>query len=300
MRHAILGAGAVGGLVGAVLAHEGEDVTLLVRPETSTRHPGTLSLKMPSGTIETAVRVEIKLTHDVDVLWIAVKAYQLSEALQAVPPESKIGTMVPLLNGIDHVDLLRLRFGQDRVVPATIAVETERLAAGQIVQRSPFVRFALSNMGEARLASVVDLLRRANFTCEFQADEKAMLWSKLAFLGPFALTGTASDRDKQGILADAAWRARLESAVGEACAVAAANGAAVSREKILTTLESLPGTMRSSMQKDVSAGRAPELDAIGGTIIRTGQSQGLDVPVTRELVARIQERLIARHIASPS
>jgi ketopantoate reductase len=58
--------------------------------------------------------------------------------------------------------------------------------------------------------------------------------------------------------------------------------------------------MRSSMQKDVSAGRAPELDAIGGTIIRTGQSQGLDVPVTRELVARIQERLIARHIASPS
>ena len=300
MRHAILGAGAVGGLVGAVLAHEGEDVTLLVRPETSTRHPGTLSLKMPSGTIKTAVRIEIKLTHDVDVLWIAVKAYQLSEALHAIPPESKIGTMVPLLNGIDHVDLLRLRFGQDRVVPATIAVETERLAPGQIVQRSPFVRFALSNMGEARLASVVDLLRRANFTCEFQADEKAMLWSKLAFLGPFALTGTASDRDKQGILADAAWRARLESAVGEACAVAAANGAAVSREKILTTLESLPGTMRSSMQKDVSAGRAPELDAIGGTIIRTGQSQGLDVPVTRELVARIQERLIARHIASPS
>jgi 2-dehydropantoate 2-reductase len=208
--------------------------------------------------------------------------------------------MVPLLNGIDHVDLLRLRFGQDRVVPATIAVEAERLAPGQIVQRSPFVRFALSKMGAARLASVVDLLRRANFTCEFQADEKAMLWSKLAFLGPFALTGTASDKDKQGIFADAAWRARLESAVGEACAVAAANGAAVSREKILATLESLPGTMRSSMQKDVSAGRAPELDAIGGTIIRTGQSQGLEVHVTRELVARIQERLIALHIASPS
>ncbi len=300
MRHAILGAGAVGGLVGAVLAHEGEDVTLLVPPETSTRHPGTLSLKMPSGTIETAVRIEIKLTHDVDVLWIAVKAYQLSEALHAIPPESKIGAMVPLLNGIDHVDLLRLRFGQDRVVPATIAVEAERLAPGQIVQRSPFVRLALSKMGEARLSSVVDLLRRANFTCEFQADEKAMLWSKLAFLGPFALTGTASDKDKQGIFADAAWRARLESAVGEVCVVAAANRAAVSREKILATLESLPGTMRSSMQKDVSAGRAPELDAIGGTIIRTGQSQGLEVPVTRELVARIQERLIALHIASPS
>jgi 2-dehydropantoate 2-reductase len=300
MKHAILGAGAVGGLVGAVLAHEGEDVTLLVRPETNTPYPGTLSLKRPSETIEAAVRIETAISDDTDVLWIAVKAYQLVEALGAVPPESKIGTIIPLLNGIDHVDLLRSRFGHDRVVSATIAVESERLAPGQIVQRSPFVRLMLSMMGEERLASVADRLRRGGFTCEFQADEKTMLWSKLAFLGPFALTGTASDMDKQGIFADAAWRARLESAVGEACTVAAADGAAVNREKILATLGSLPATMRSSMQKDVSAGRIPELDAIGGPIIRAGRTYGLDVPVTRELIARIQNRLSTLHSASAS
>jgi 2-dehydropantoate 2-reductase len=300
MKHAILGAGAVGGLVGAVLAHGGEDVSLIVRPETNTPYPGTLSLKRPSETIEAAVRTETPISDDTDVLWIAVKAYQLVEALRAVPPESKIGTIIPLLNGIDHVDLLRSRFGHDRVVPATIAVESERLAPGQIVQRSPFVRLMLSMMGEERLASVADRLRRGGFTCEFQADEKTMLWSKLAFLGPFALTGTASDMDKQGIFADAAWRARLESAVGEACTVAAADGAAVNREKILATLGSLPATMRSSMQKDVSAGRIPELDAIGGPIIRAGRTYGLDVPVTRELIARIQNRLSTLHSASAS
>jgi 2-dehydropantoate 2-reductase len=300
MKHAILGAGAVGGLVGAVLKHEAEDVTLLVRPETNTRQTGTLSVKRPSDTIESPVRIETKLTDDMDVLWIAVKAYQLVEALRAVPPERKIGTIIPLLNGIDHVDLLRSRFGHDRVVPATIAVESERVAPGQIVQRSPFVRLALSMTGQERLASVAHRLRRAGFTCEFQADEKTMLWSKLAFLGPFALTGTASDKDKQGIFADAAWLARLQSAVGEACTVAAADGATVDREKILATLESLPAPMRSSMQKDVSAGRVPELDAIGGTIIRAGQRYGLDVPVTRELVARIQERLGTLHIATAS
>jgi len=65
----------------------------------------------------------------------------------------------------------------------------------------------------------------------------------------------------------------------------------VDRQKILATLESLPATMRSSMQKDVSAGRIPELDAIGGPIIRVGRRQGLDVPTTRELVARIEDRL---------
>jgi 2-dehydropantoate 2-reductase len=300
MKHAILGAGAVGGLVGAVLAHGGEDVSLIVRPETNTPYPGTLSLKRPSETIEAAVRTETAISDDTDVLWIAVKAYQLVEALRAVPPESKIGTIIPLLNGIDHVDLLRSRFGHDRVVPATIAVESERLAPGQIVQRSPFVRLMLSMMGEERLANVADRLRRGGFTCEFQADEKTMLWSKLAFLGPFALTGTASDMDKQGIFADAAWRARLESAVGEACTVAAADGAAVNREKILATLGSLPATMRSSMQKDVSAGRIPELDAIGGPIIRAGRTYGLDVPVTRELIARIQNRLSTLHSASAS
>jgi 2-dehydropantoate 2-reductase len=300
MKHAILGAGAIGGLIGAALGREGEDVTLLARPETKTRYPGTLSLKTPSGTFETAVRIESKIPDDTEVLWIAVKAYDLAVALHGVPPDSKIPTIIPLLNGIDHVELLRSRFGHDRVVPATIAVESERLAPGQIVQRSPFVRLMISMIGETRLATVADRLRRASFTCEFQADEKTMLWSKLAFLGPFALTGTASDMDKQGIFADAAWRARLESTVGEACAVATADRAVVDRKKILATLESLPATMRSSMQKDVSAGRMPELDAIGGPIIRAGHSHGLDVPITRELVARIQDRLSTLHIASAS
>lgn len=300
MKHAILGAGAVGGLIGAVLGHEGEDVTVLVRHETKTRDPGTLSLKTPSGTFETAVRIESKISDDTEVLWIAVKAYDLANALHAVPPDSKIPIIIPLLNGIDHVELLRSRLGNDRVVPATIAVESERLAPGQIVQRSPFVRLMLSMIGETRLANVADRLRRGGFTCEFQADEKTMLWSKLAFLGPFALTGTASDMDKQGIFADASWRARLESAVGEACTAATADGAVVDREKILATLGSLPATMRSSMQKDVSAGRMPELDAIGGPIIRAGHAHGLAVPVTRELVARIQDRLSTLHITSAS
>jgi 2-dehydropantoate 2-reductase len=200
MKHAILGAGAVGGLVGAILAHEGEDVTLLVRPESKTPRPGTLSLKTPSDTFETAVRIETKLADDTDVLWIAVKAYQLIGALRSVPSESKIGTIIPLLNGIDHVDLLRARFGHDRVVPATIAVESERIAPGQIVQRSPFARLALSMTGQQRLAVVADRFRRAGFTCEFQADEKTMLWSKLAFLGPFALTVTPATRTSREFL----------------------------------------------------------------------------------------------------
>ncbi|MGB8523191.1 MAG: ketopantoate reductase C-terminal domain-containing protein, partial [Candidatus Acidiferrales bacterium] len=131
----------------------------------------------------------------------------------------------------------------------------------------------------------------AGFSCEFQADEKTILWSKLAFLAPFALTTTAGNKSKQEICADPAWRARLESAIREACAVAVAEGATVDHARILATIESLPPTMRSSMQKDVSAPRTPELDAIGGPIVRAGRAHGIDVPTTRELIAGIEDRL---------
>jgi 2-dehydropantoate 2-reductase len=292
VKHAILGAGGVGGLVGATLAHEGDQVTLLLRPETLAHHPGYLRLEGPSGNIEAPVRSDTQLREPVDVLWIAVKAHQLVAGLRAVPlNDSGIATVVPLLNGIDHVTLLRSRFNHDRLVPGTIAVESERVAPGHIIQRSPFARLALSAIGEHQLEGVAGRLRRAGLSCEFQTDEKTMMWSKLAFLAPFALTTTASNKTKQEIYDDPEWRARLESAVREACAVAVAEGASVDQARILTTIESLPPTMRSSMQKDVSVGCTPELDAIGGPIIRGGRTHGIDVVATLQLVATIGDRL---------
>jgi len=292
VKHAILGAGGVGGLVGASLAHQGEQVTLLLRPESLAQHPGYLRLEGPTGNFEAPVRIDAELREPVDVLWVTVKAYQLVAALQAVLRNgSSIGTIVPLLNGIDHVTLLRSGFDPKGVVPGTIAVESERVAPGHIIQRSPFARLALSAIGERQLKGVAERLRRAGLSCEFQTDEKTMLWSKLAFLAPFALTTTAGNKSKQEIFVDPGWRARLESAVCEACAVAAAEGAPVDQARILTTIESLPPTMRSSMQKDVSVGRTPELDAIGGPIIRGGRTHGIDVVATRQLVATIGDRL---------
>src|ERR1051325_2554073 len=139
MRQAILGAGGVGGLLGAALAHAGEDVTLIVRPGTEAKYPAALTLESTFGNVTAPVTVASRVTQPFDVLWITVKATQLSEALEEVPRGSA-KTVVPLLNGIDHVDVLRAHFGVDAVVPATIAVESERTAPGHIVHRSPFAR----------------------------------------------------------------------------------------------------------------------------------------------------------------
>ncbi len=79
----------------------------------------------------------------------------------------------------------------------------------------------------------------------------------------------------------------MEKCVNEACAVGVAEGAEVAPEPILAALEGAPDGFRSSMQKDVAAGRPPELDAIAGPILRGGRKHGIDVSVTRALADRI-------------
>jgi 2-dehydropantoate 2-reductase len=276
-----------------VLGSLGEDITVIVRPERLAGYPDTLTLERPSGTITAPAKAVARLTQPVDVLWIATKTYQLQAALEAV--ESAPSTVVPLLNGIDHVAALRSRYGHDRVVPATIAVEAERLAPGCFVQRSPFVRFNLGAGLEPLLGPMVVRLTNLGFTCQLILNEQTLLWSKLCFLAPLALVTSASGKNKGEFYADAAWKDKFDSAVAEACAVAKADGAELDVSKLQETFDGLPPAIRSSMQKDLAAGRQLELDAIGGPIVRGGKRYGIAVPTTLDLIATINAAVKQRN-----
>src|SRR5215211_8984269 len=261
MRHAVLGAGGVGGLVGGALAKAGHPVTLLVRTGRRDHYPGQLSVESETlGAFEAPVQVADLLDGQFDVVWITVKATALEAALTAVPPE-KLGdsVLVPLLNGVDHVELLRDRYGAERVLPGTIRVEAEQLGPGRVRHLSAFadVQVAPGSATRARAEVLADELRGAGLTCEVHEDEVTMLWSKLCFLAPFALATTASGGPLGVVRSDPGWWARLEGSVKEACAVGVAEGAKVAPEPILATLEGAPEGFRSSMQKDVAAGRPP-------------------------------------------
>ena len=288
MKHAILGAGAIGGLVGTVLASLGEDVTVVVRPEKFPDYPANLLLERPSGSLMAPARAAASLTEPVDVLWIATKTYQLQNALESV--RSSPGCVVPLLNGVDHVAVLRARFGSERVAPATIAVEAERIAPGRFIQRSPFVRFNLAANLEPLLGAIIGQLGNLGFTCQFIPNEQTLLWGKLCFLAPIALVTSASGMNVGEVLANTGWKAKLSSAIGETCAVANASGAQVDAAPILTAIGSGPPGMRSSMQKDLVAGRELELDAIGGPIVRGGERYGIDVSTAVNLMAAIRSK----------
>jgi 2-dehydropantoate 2-reductase len=291
MRHAVLGAGGVGGLVGGALAKDGQPVTLLVRPGRRDHYPERLSVESDTlGTFEALAQVADRLDGQFDVVWITVKATALEAALRAVAPEKLgDGVVVPLLNGVDHVEQLRDRYGPERVLPGTIRVEAEQMGPGRIRHLSAFadVQVAPSPATRARAEALCEELRTAGLTCEVRDDGVAMLWSKLCFLAPFALATTASGGSLGVVRSDEQWRARLEECVNDACAVAVAEGAKVAPEPILAALEGAPDHFRSSMQKDVAAGRPPELDAIAGPILRGGKEHGIDVSATRALVDRI-------------
>ena len=289
MRHAILGAGGVGGVVGVALAKAGESVTLILRPEALAGYPAELSLECPLGSFSVPVDRATSVAEPYDVLWVTVKETQLEAALRnvTVAPE-QLGAVVPLLNGIDHVARLRERFGHDRVVPASIAVEAERVAPGKIVYRGPALRITLASMGEPRLATTAAELKAFGFNVQFVPDEMKVLWTKLSFLAPFALTTTAAGLPIGGIVSDPVWRKRLEGVVREVAAVGTASGTPLDPAVILPFYDKAPAGGRSSMQKDVAAGKPPELDGIAGPILRRAEQYGVDVPVTRELVAMIR------------
>jgi 2-dehydropantoate 2-reductase len=281
MRHAVLGVGGVGGLIGGALARHGEDVVLLMRAETFQSYPGHLDVEsVVLGDFVVDVAAAAGLDRDVDVVWVATKATQLASALSLIPSAQVAGaTVVPLLNGVDHVALLRSMYA--RVAPGAIRVESERLSPGHIRQSSPFIRLDLVDEGP-----LLELMRATGFDCRASADELSLLWQKMVFLAPVALATTAQD----GPLGTVRHDPRFLRCQEETLAVAAAEGATVDVAALHALLESAPDSMRSSMQRDVDHGHPPELDAIAGPIVRGGRKHGIDTAATARLVELVAAR----------
>lgn len=283
MRHAILGTGGIGGLLGAALSHAGAEVLLLVRPSALADFTGHIHLdSVVLGKYDATVEATTVLDRDVDVVWVTTKATGLSAAL-ALAPADQVGNaaVIPLLNGIDHLALLRRTY--PHVVAGAIRVESERSAPFHIRQSSPFLSVEL-----AGAKAIADELVSAGIPCTVRAEELTLLWDKLALLAPLSLTTTAFDAPVGAVRNEAHFRGCRH----EALAVAEAEGAHVDREAILSLHAGIPEEMRTSMQKDATARRPLELDAIADPILRGGIRHGIDTPSTQALTQLIRARTI--------
>jgi 2-dehydropantoate 2-reductase len=292
VRHAVLGAGGVGGFIGGALARAGADVLLLVRPETLARHL-RYRLRVESvvlGDFDADVATASVLDRDVDIVWVTTKATQLEAALELAPPD-RVGeaVVVPLLNGIDHVGLLRARYRN--VLAGAIRVESERREPGVIRQATTFARIDLGP-GLRREELAAELVG-AGLDVVLAPDEPTLLWEKLAFLAPLALTTTARGVPVGVVQGDPDWNSRLLRCHDETVAVGLAQGAGLDAPRLRRMMGFPGGEIRTSMQKDFDAGRPLELDAIAGPIVRGGRQHGIATPATEELVRLVESRLAA-------
>jgi 2-dehydropantoate 2-reductase len=168
-------------------------------------------------------------------------------------------------------------------------VEADRPEPGVIVHTSPFLRVDLAP--DPRSERLAHVLREAEIPAKVGASEAAVLWGKLVRLNALACTTTAHDALLGEIRTRADWRADLLAAIDEGAAVAAAEGAPVAPGKVVDELWAAHATLGSSMQRDVAAGRAPELDAIPGAVLRAAARHGVACPAIEALVAQIRARL---------
>jgi 2-dehydropantoate 2-reductase len=293
IRVALLGPGGVGGLLAALLARAGNSV-LVLAGETTARAIAEHGIRVESrrfGNFHVRVDAAVRLEGDVDACLITVKATQLERALERVPAELLGNALVvPFLNGIDHVDLLRRIFPSSNVAAATIRIEVARVEAGLIRHTSPFaaVEISTSVARPERVERLASQLRAAGLEVRLRDDERAMLWDKLVLLAPIALL-TTHERANVG---EVRTRRRDDAVavISEVAATARAEGAVIDTDAVVRIFDSVPESMESSMQRDQAAGDPLEVDAIGGTVVRRAARAGVAVPVTALLVAELRER----------
>jgi 2-dehydropantoate 2-reductase len=285
---AVLGPGGVGGFVAAALARSGADVTVVARePTAEAIAAGGIEVEsVRLGEFVAHPRAVASLDLPVDVLVIATKAPALDAALRRVRVEPPL--VVPLLNGVEHLGALRERFGP-AAVAGSIRIGAERVAPGRIVHTSPAFRIEMAPPGDGTNA-FVHVLRTAEIPAKVLDREADVLWSKLVRLSALACTTAAADAPIGEVRAHPRWRVRLEGAVDEAAAVAAAEGAVVDPATTLGELMELGPAHTSSLHRDLVAGEPHELDAIAGAVMRAGERHGVPTPTIAELAGLIRER----------
>jgi len=294
MRIAVLGPGGVGGLLAGVLERDGQGVTV-VATDTTAATIAARGLRVRSvrfGDFVAHPPAASRLGEEVDALIVATKAAGLPAALEHVEAEPAL--VLPLLNGLDHLAVLRERFRPGSVVAGSIRVESDRPEPGVVVHTSPFllVNMASSNGAVAgQMQALAGVLRAVDVPARVLDSEADVMWSKLVRLNALACTTSAYDKLLGEIRSTPELRADLVAAIEEACAVGRAEGAHdVDPAVALAELDAAHDTLGTSMQRDIAAGREPEVDAIPGAVLRAAARNDLHCPTIARLTAVIAAR----------
>ena len=296
MRILIFGTGAAGGYFGAQLARAGEDVTFIARgAHLQAIQRDGLRIETPDGEI---VIQPAKATADpsavgkVDVVILGVKAWQVTEAAEAMRPA--IGPdsfVVPLQNGVDAPAELAAVLGEAHAAGGTCATISWLTAPGRIrsAMSTNFIRFGeLDNRPSERIKRLRDAFQRSGTNVEVPADIQRALWSKFLVVTAFGGVGAVT-RAPIGVTRTLPeTRRMLEQCMEEVLEVAQARGVAMFDNAVaeaMSILDSIGANATASLQRDIADGRPTELDYWNGAVVRLGREAGVATP-THSFIVR--------------
>ncbi len=294
MRIAIFGTGGVGGYFGGRLAQAGEDVTFIARGEHLFAIQ-TKGLKVDSLNGDFVID-PAKATDDVDevgavdLVIVGVKAWQVPEAARAM--KAMVGsktTVLPLQNGVDAVDQLTAELGTDHVIGGLCKIVSFVVGPGHI-RHAGFVPSIvigeLDNQLTDRIKEIQRTFNHAGVETTIAADIQAALWMKFLFIASFSGVGAIANSPAGILRTDPELRGQILQAMEEIYALAHARNIKLPSNSIETAMagvNALPEDATSSMQRDIAAGKASELESQNGAVVRMARESLVEVP-THEFI----------------
>jgi 2-dehydropantoate 2-reductase len=292
MRILVVGAGAIGGYFGGRMLQAGRDVTFLVRPRRAADLADAgLVIKSPNGDVTLknppAVQAD-KLNEKFDVVLLSCKAFDLDDAIKsfapAVGPQTAI---IPLLNGMLHLDVLDKKFGRERVFGGLCAIAVTLNDKREVVQLAPMQSL---NFGERdgkmsdRVRAIAEVFESGKFGSVASEHILQEMWEKWVFLSTLAASTSLMRTSVGNILAAPGGKDFILGMLDETKAVATAEGYAprapfLERTTAMLTAEGSP--MTASMFRDIKAGAPVEADHVIGDLIARGDAAKVPVPRLR-------------------
>jgi 2-dehydropantoate 2-reductase len=292
MRVLVVGAGAIGGYFGGRLLQAGRDVTFLVRPKRAAELARDgLVIKSPNGdvTLKTPPTVQAdKLSEKFDVVLLSCKAFDLDDAIRSFAPAVGPQTAIlPLLNGMLHLDVLDGEFGRERVLGGLCAIAATLNEHREVVQLNPMQSLTFGELDgrmSDRVRAIAEVMASGKFGSAASEHIVQDMWEKWVFLASLAASTCLMRTSVGNILAVPGGKDFILGMLDECSAVATAEGHApggpfFERTRGMLTAEG--SQMTASMFRDIKAGAAVEADHVIGDLIARGDAAKVPVPRLR-------------------
>ncbi len=308
MRILALGAGAVGGYFGGRLVEGDADVTFLVRAKrrAALARDG-LVVKSALGDLKLAVKTlgAGEATAPFDLVLLSCKAYDLDSAMTAIAPAmGPESTVLPLLNGMAHLDALVARFGAARVLGGSCYIGATLDADGAVLHMGRMQSLLFGEMdGKAspRVKAFADVLTRTKIDVEASSTIRQAMWDKFVMLAALAATTTLARATIGEIVAAPSGETFMLATLAECAAVAKAEGftpTPAAYDGARRTLTQRGSGFAASMMRDLVKGGRTEGDHVIGDLVRRGAARRIDTPILRVALANLEVHEAKRAQAS--